>query len=75
MEDTAYQKLDLFPSSGMGTETLTLLGPLEKANLNHWIWSDWRSFFLGGSKRAGVSLLSPADRNRLMPETLCLLVI
>jgi hypothetical protein len=29
--------LDLFPSAGEGArETPTLLGPLERANLNHW---------------------------------------
>jgi hypothetical protein len=30
------RKLDLFPSSSEGWETLTLSGPLEIANLNHW---------------------------------------
>jgi hypothetical protein len=30
------RKLGLFPSSGNGTETPTLLGPSERANLNHW---------------------------------------
>jgi hypothetical protein len=29
------QKLDLFPSSGEGKETPALMGPLEKANINH----------------------------------------
>jgi hypothetical protein len=28
--------MDLFLSSGEGWETPTLLGQLEKANLNHW---------------------------------------
>jgi hypothetical protein len=31
-----FWKLDLFLSSGEGRKTPTLLGPLEKANLNHW---------------------------------------
>jgi hypothetical protein len=31
--EKTFRKLDLFPSSGEG-ETLILLGPLEKANLN-----------------------------------------
>jgi hypothetical protein len=31
-----FQKLDLFPSSGEGRETSTLLGPLESANLYSW---------------------------------------
>jgi hypothetical protein len=35
LESTKFRKLDLFPSSGKG-ETPTLLGPLERANLNHW---------------------------------------
>jgi hypothetical protein len=28
--------MNLFPSSGEGRKTPTLLGPLERANLNHW---------------------------------------
>jgi hypothetical protein len=32
---TTFRKLDLFRSSGEG-ETPTLLGPLERANHNHW---------------------------------------
>jgi hypothetical protein len=32
-----FRKLDLFPSSGEGWETPTLLGLLGRANLNHWI--------------------------------------
>jgi hypothetical protein len=30
-----FRKLDLFPSSGDGRETHTLLGPLERANPSH----------------------------------------
>jgi hypothetical protein len=33
---TAFRKLDLFPSSGEEMETPTLMGPLERAKLNHW---------------------------------------
>jgi hypothetical protein len=30
--------MDLFPSSGeRGEKTLTQLGPLERANINHWM--------------------------------------
>jgi hypothetical protein len=36
LENTMFQKLDLFPSSGNGRKTHTLLGPSESANLNHW---------------------------------------
>jgi hypothetical protein len=32
--------MDLFPSSGERTETPTLLGPLERGNLDHWT-EDW----------------------------------
>jgi hypothetical protein len=32
-----FRKLDLFLSSGERRETPTLLGLLERANLNHWI--------------------------------------
>jgi hypothetical protein len=35
LENTMFQKLDLFLSSGE-RETPTLLGPLERANINHW---------------------------------------
>jgi hypothetical protein len=31
-----HVQLDLFPSSGEGGKTPTLLGPLERASLNHW---------------------------------------
>jgi hypothetical protein len=30
-----FRKLDLFPSSDEARETLTMLGPLQRANLNH----------------------------------------
>jgi hypothetical protein len=50
-ENRTFRKLDLFPSSDKGTETPTLLGPFEKANLNHWT-------------RVGVSFPSPEDGNR-----------
>jgi hypothetical protein len=36
-KNTTFWKMDLFPSSGEGEVTPTLLGPLERANLNHWI--------------------------------------
>jgi hypothetical protein len=49
----------MFPSSGEERETPTLLGLLEKANLNHW------SITLSkGPNRVGVSLSSPEDGNR-----------
>jgi hypothetical protein len=34
-KNTMFQKLDLFPSSGKMTGAPTLLGPLERASLNH----------------------------------------
>jgi hypothetical protein len=37
-----HRKLELFLSSGERAETHTLLGPLEKANLNHWTWSQFQ---------------------------------
>jgi hypothetical protein len=33
---SGIQKLDLSQSSGEGGNTPTILGPLERANLNHW---------------------------------------
>jgi hypothetical protein len=35
LENTTFRKLALFPSSGEGRETRTLLGLLERVNLNH----------------------------------------
>jgi hypothetical protein len=36
--NTTFRKLDLFPSSGDGRETPTLIGSLERYNLNHRIY-------------------------------------
>jgi hypothetical protein len=35
LENTTFRKLDLFPSSDEGWKT-PQLGPLERANVNHW---------------------------------------
>jgi hypothetical protein len=35
-KNTMFRKLDLFPSTGEGMGDITLLGPLERANLNYW---------------------------------------
>jgi hypothetical protein len=37
LKNTTFRKLDLFPSSGKIKVAPTLLGPLERASLNHWI--------------------------------------
>jgi hypothetical protein len=39
-KNTTFRKLDLFPSSGKIMGARTLLGPLERANINHWTSSD-----------------------------------
>jgi hypothetical protein len=36
IEKNTFRELGLFPSSGEGWEMPTLLGPLERANPNHW---------------------------------------
>jgi hypothetical protein len=36
IKNTPFRKLNLFPFLGEGWETLSLLGPLEGTNLNHW---------------------------------------
>jgi hypothetical protein len=37
LDNTTFRKLDLLPSSGEGGRgTPTLLGPLDRANFNHW---------------------------------------
>jgi hypothetical protein len=33
---TRFQKMVLFPSSGEGRNTPTLLGPIERSNISHW---------------------------------------
>jgi hypothetical protein len=53
-------KRDLFPSSGEGRKTPTLLGPLERANLNHWV----SAALCKGPYRVDVFLPSPGDGNR-----------
>jgi hypothetical protein len=37
VRNTAFGPLNMFPSSGEGKESPTLLDPLERANLNHWL--------------------------------------
>jgi hypothetical protein len=52
----------VFPSSGEGKETPTLLDPLERANLSHRLVIDVRSFL--GTQQCFISLQSPEDGNR-----------
>jgi hypothetical protein len=40
LENTTFRKLDLFPSSGEGGKTPTVLGPIKRANL--YLWSSDR---------------------------------
>jgi hypothetical protein len=42
LEETTFLKLDLFPSSGDWRDIPTLLGPLERANLNQWLFHFWQ---------------------------------
>jgi hypothetical protein len=58
-----FRKLDLFPSSGEGKEILTLLSPLERANLNYWT----------SKEKANLSPYLETERGPV-PETLCFLV-
>jgi hypothetical protein len=53
VENTRFRKLDLFPSSDEGRETSTLLSPLERDNLNHWILALCKD-----PHKAGVSLIT-----------------
>jgi hypothetical protein len=43
-KNTTFRKLDPFPSSGKIMVALALLGPLERASLNHWS-TFWNMFF------------------------------
>jgi hypothetical protein len=52
-----FWKLGPFPFSGGERETPTLLGPLERANLNHWTLPK-------GPSRVGVSIPSHENGNR-----------
>jgi hypothetical protein len=42
LKNATFRKLDLFPSSGKIMAVPTLLGPFERANLNHWTRPDTR---------------------------------
>jgi hypothetical protein len=55
-ETATSRKMDLFPSSNEGMETPSLLGPLERANLNHWTQ---------GNELSRCSRSLPEERNRL----------
>jgi hypothetical protein len=58
--NTTIRKMDLFPSSGEGRKTPTLLGPLEGANLNH----DLSLALSKGPNRVGVFPPSPENGSR-----------
>jgi hypothetical protein len=67
LENTTFRKLDLFLSSGEGGEIPTLFGPLERANLNHWL------VLSKGPNRIGA-LPHLRKETDPVPETLCSLV-
>jgi hypothetical protein len=39
-KNATFRKLDLFPSTGQEGKTPSQLGPLERANLNHWTFQN-----------------------------------
>jgi hypothetical protein len=41
----------MFPSSGEGRETPTLLGPLERANLSHFRWGEADTYSVGSARK------------------------
>jgi hypothetical protein len=53
-----FRKLDLFPSSGEGRQTPSLLCPLERANFNRW------TSFLKTQQSICLALPSPEDGKR-----------
>jgi hypothetical protein len=55
-----FGKLDLFPSSDEGRETPTLLGPLERVDLNH-----WRCLLSWDFRKNEPQSLDPAEVMRL----------
>jgi hypothetical protein len=68
---TTFLKLDLFPSSDRGKKTPTVVGPLERANLNHWS-SSLGLTLSKGPNTVRVSLPSPEHRNT--PSFLCVVL-
>jgi hypothetical protein len=51
-----FPKLDLFPSSGEGWETPTVMGSLERSNHNHWTE---KSSVEGKGKKKGKAIPVP----------------
>jgi hypothetical protein len=84
LKNTTFRKLDLFPPSGERRETPTLLGPSERANLNHWknicfimfiIFNKsrrpWKIFFTTSIKK----LLALENISRIAPEDIYLTIM
>jgi hypothetical protein len=72
-----FRKLDLFPTSCDGRETLTVFGPLKRANLNQWLKSSFqrlRLAFSMGPNRISVSFPHLRTETNPVFETLCFLV-
>jgi hypothetical protein len=69
---TTFWKLDLFPFSGEGWETPTLLGPLEGANLNHWTTYNFRNTFkIKHPLRSSHMKTRPEGDLQQMPHCIC----
>jgi hypothetical protein len=74
LENTTFWKLDLFLSSVEGRETPTLLGPLGRANLNHWSLAlHWRLALSKGPNKVSSSTLFETETDPVS-ETLYFLV-
>jgi hypothetical protein len=54
VKNMTFQNWVCFHPQVRGWEAPTLLGPLERANLNHWIGLDWRLALSKGSSRIGA---------------------
>jgi hypothetical protein len=60
LKNTTFRKLDLFPSSAKIMAALTLLGPLERASLNH------LNPVTEGPNRVGATIILPQEGNILI---------
>jgi hypothetical protein len=60
LQNAAFWKLDLFPSSGVSGKVLTLFGPLVRASLGDWTQFGRNSRQWSVFKVTGIVMIAPA---------------
>jgi hypothetical protein len=65
LENTTFRKLDVFLFSGERGEAHTLLGPLERANLNRWTTHFIQQYLTPGS----VHEMQQKKKSKAIPVT------